>query len=372
MDKIYYVDLNVTKQCNFQCKYCFIDKKGKQIFDEYANFVEFIFKLLESDFFKKNYDILGINFWGGEPTLFPSQIVNCIDDLAYYKNIRFFIFSNGYDLDIPLTYTLMKYRDKKVGVHPRLCIQISYDGYPIHNMYRKSNGKNTSQKVRENIRFLDKNKIPYVIKSTVPPEAFKYMYAAYVDIKNFAKECNNTGFYKNINYFPTIDYYHLDFTEDEMTEYCEDLENSLVKIAAQEAKDKTSFFKWFEPNRAICASGQHMVAVDTDENIYVCHGCLYGDNKDQHLIGNINNNGIIEKLEKVSKYFGTDIADEGECKNCDVSFCLRCNQAKYDNSKKEKYMEKWRDYTNQPNLCKFYKINSNVKKGLDLFRRKNE
>ena len=374
MDRTYNVDLNVTRECNFQCSYCFTDTKGEKVFTGYDNFKKFISKLLTSSFFKDNYELLCINFWGGEPTLEPAEIVNLMNDLQHYDNVRFFIFSNGYDLHGYLKDALLSYKDVKVGIHPKVCIQVSYDGAPIHNMYRRSFGKLTSKEVLDNIKWLDVNKIPYVIKSTIRPQAFKHMYDAYMDIKRLASELTATGFYKNVNYFPTIDYYSSEqYSKDEMNQYCEALETSLVRIAAEEAKTpQGNFFKWFEHSRAICATGQHMIAVDTNENIYVCHGCLYGDSKEKHLIGNINNDNIIEKLEELSKYFGENIDDEGECKECDVIFCLRCNHVKYENSKKTKYLEKWRDYTDQPNLCRFYKINSNVKKGLDLFRRNLE
>ena len=47
MDRTYHVDLNVTRECNFQCSYCFTDAKGKQNFTEYDNFKKFIFKLMD-------------------------------------------------------------------------------------------------------------------------------------------------------------------------------------------------------------------------------------------------------------------------------------------------------------------------------------
>ena len=373
MDREYHVDLNVTRECQFQCSYCFTDAKGKKEFTEYDNFKKFISRLLASAFFKDNYDLLCINFWGGEPTLRPADIVNLIDELNCFHNIRFFIFSNGYDLHGYLRDALLAYKDEMVGMHPKVCIQVSYDGLPIHNMYRRSSGKDTSKQVLESIKWLDKNGIPYVIKSTIRAEAFKYMYSAYVDIKKLAGSLTGTGFYKNVNYFPTIDYYSSErYSKDEMTQYCEALETSLVRIAAEELKTPNiNFFKWFTPNRAICASGQHMVAVDTDEQIYVCHGCLYGEDKDKHLIGNINNDSIIEELEKINKYFGTDIDDEGECVMCDVEYCLRCNQVKFEHSKKHKYLDKWRDYTDQTNLCRFYRISDCVKKALDIIRNEN-
>lgn len=373
MDRIYHVDLNVTRECQFQCTYCFTDTKGKKEFTEYENFKKFIFKLQNSKFFKDNYDMLCINFWGGEPTIKAAEIVNLIDSLRpCYENIRFFIFSNGYDLHGYLKEMLLAYKNAKTGMHPKVCIQISYDGAPIHNMYRKSNGKTTSKAVVDTIKWLDINQIPYVIKSTIKAEAFKHMYDAYMDIKRLAGELTSTGFYKNVNYFPTIDYYASErLSKDEMVQYSEALEVSLVRIAAEEAKEPQNFFKWFTPNRAICASGQHMVAVDTNENIYTCHGCLYGDGDDKakHYIGNINNDSIIERLEKTNKYFGNNIDSERDCIACEVEFCLRCNHAKYKHSEKHKYLEKWRDYTNQPNLCRFYQINDKVKKGLDLLRR---
>ena len=163
MDREYHVDLNVTRECQFQCSYCFTDAKGKKEFTEYDNFKKFISRLLASAFFKDNYDLLCINFWGGEPTLRPADIVNLIDELNCFHNIRFFIFSNGYDLHGYLRDALLAYKDEMVGMHPKVCIQVSYDGLPIHNMYRRSSGKDTSKQVLESINWLDKIGIPYVI-----------------------------------------------------------------------------------------------------------------------------------------------------------------------------------------------------------------
>ena len=153
-------DLEVTRACNMACDYCFEEKELKR-FQKVGLFIQRITDVLESEWFKRNYELLNINFWGGEPTLEGGMINNIV---SYFKNddrVRFFIFSNGYDLR-QVKFTLRKYKDVTVkGNHPKLCIQISYDGPHIHDLHRKDKqGNGTSFQVIESIAWLDNNKLP--------------------------------------------------------------------------------------------------------------------------------------------------------------------------------------------------------------------
>lgn len=380
----YNVDINLTRRCNYNCKYCFAKSEDETdlnlaTFRAIKNFLNY---LPESSFFKEyHYEMLNIGFWGGEPTLKPSLIDRFIKECDY-PTTKFFIFSNGAHLPDRVKYQLerLKYdtviesRGHGFGrIHPKLCIQISYDGQPVHDMYRVSKTKLLSSfHVRQTIRWLDKNEIPYVLKSTITPESFKYMYDAYMDIKDLSKDLTGKG-YKNLDYFPTIDYYTKQtYTTEEMATLCDDLKKSLIKIARKDLKAQVSAFKWFKQNRSLCTAGRDLIAIDVDGSIYNCHGCLYGENKD-HKIGHIKNINIhtYETLYENYKKFDEGIRDGKECKGCPVTYCLRCNHAKYNNSKKTEYLDRWRDFKNQPHLCEFYKINHKVKLAYDLLRREN-
>ena len=85
--RIYSIDLTVTDDCNFNCSYCF--ERGhfnKNYFRDHYSFIHQIDLLLDSFFFKNNYHLLGIGFWGGEPTLNEEAIKGIFN---YYKNDEF-------------------------------------------------------------------------------------------------------------------------------------------------------------------------------------------------------------------------------------------------------------------------------------------
>jgi radical SAM protein with 4Fe4S-binding SPASM domain len=377
MKKIYNIDINLTRKCTFNCDYCFAQpNSGENLTKkEFDNIVIFIDKFYASDFFKQNYDVINLGLWGGEPTLDSLHIIQFMNHYSNNPYVKLFIFSNGYNIPEPLKDRLINERQKTVYEHPKICIQISYDGRPIHDIYRRTiGGKLTSEKVRETFYWLDTEEIPFVIKSTVTPATFKYMYEAYRDIKDLAIHLNTPGFYKAMNYFPTIDYYTSEIGD--VDKRCEELKSSLIKIAKEEwavginhQTNPIFFFKWFNPNRALCSAGADMIAIDTTGNVNICHACLY--DKGDHLIGNIEEDNMILLIEDTHNKFAADIDFEPEeCKKCNVLYCLRCNHAKFTNSKKEFYLNRWRDYTNQPHLCRFFEVNDKVRLAMEVLRRK--
>jgi radical SAM protein with 4Fe4S-binding SPASM domain len=367
--KVYNVDVNVTQACTFGCNYCFATSDTAKSFYDNSKLIQFLDKLLASKWYKENYDILNICFWGGEPTLGYNFIVNTTEYFSKNDKIKLFLFTNGYKFSDEIRYLLYKYREHKVDIHPKLCTQISYDGMPIHDIYRRTKANDlTSYIVKEEIKWLNDSKIPFIIKSTVTPETFKYMYEAYSDIKQLVKECSYSyGFFKNLNYFPTIDQY-AKVDDEDFERYCTDLKKSLIKIAREENEEQY-FFRWFIKNRALCSAGKDQIAIDIDGKVYTCHACLY-DDKEKHYISDIEKENSIEDLERTNKYFSENIDYEPqECKECEVDFCLKCNHAKFSNSHKKEYLEKWRDYTNQKHFCEFYKINDKVRQAKEYLRR---
>ena len=372
--RIYNIDLTLTDSCNFRCKYCFEDGHFRNTFFKDIDLFKIKIKeLLASDFFKGKYDALNIGLWGGEPTL-AHKIVNHIVD--YYANdprVKYFIFSNGYNLD-NVWESLVRFKNTFIeGGHPKFCIQMSYDGMPVHDIYRvRKDGVLTSTRVKENIFRIYDNNIPSTIKSTITLDAFKYLPAAYDDIREIYEKYMGQPFFHANNYFPTIDYYHLNkYNDAEIDEYAIDLENSLLDIAARDIKFRRKnnnqfFFAWFSPNRALCSAGRDMVCIGANSKIYKCHGSVYDDTVNDHIVTNLNDDDFIEKLAASHTLHNTDFGYQPiECLDCDAGYCLRCNPVKYEVSKKETYIERWRDYATQPILCRFYKINGRIMKALN-------
>lgn len=372
LPKIYNIDITLTHNCSFKCDYCFARSEKTANFENNKQIFDFIDNVRRSAFFKNNFRLLNIGLWGGEPLL---NVKLCESLLKYYRffdEVKFFIYSNGYNIPESIYKELLSAKRKRLFIHPKICIQISYDGIPIHDIYRRTNnGKITSDIIKEQIKRLDADHIPFVIKSTVTPETFKYMAMAYKDIKQLSSTLSGLNF-QPMNYFPTIDYY----TSEHKGQYKDDLQKSLIQIAKSELKSsswkqKQYFFAWFNENRALCSAGKDLIAIDIDGNIYTCHGCMYDSYKKEHYFGNITETNIIDKLQ--SKYFlftKNLLFEPEECKKCEVSYCLRCNHAKFINSKKSGYFEKWRDYANQPELCEYYKINHKVKLAMKYLEEK--
>jgi len=372
--RIYNIDLTLTDSCNFGCKYCFEDGHFRNTFFKDVDlFINKINQLLDSDFFKQHYDALNIGLWGGEPTLAHKTVNYIVNYYANNSRVKYFIFSNGYNLD-GVWDSLIKFKDTFIeGGHPKFCIQMSYDGMPIHDIYRvRKDGVLTSTRVRDNIFRVYKHRIPSTIKSTVTLDAFKYLPAAYDDIRDIYERHSGQQFFHANNYFPTIDYYHLGkYNENEIDEYCVDLENALTEIATKDIEfykknNNQFFFAWFTPNKALCSAGRDMVCIGVGGKIYKCHGSVYDDKVDDHIVSNLKDSDFIKKLVDSHILHDTNFGYQPlECLDCEAGYCLRCNPVKYEKSDKDTYIEKWRDYANQPILCRFYKINGRIMKALN-------
>jgi sulfatase maturation enzyme AslB (radical SAM superfamily) len=203
---IFHVDITLTDDCNFSCKYCF--ERGcfnTHKFNDLDLFTKRMDELLSSSFFNNNYKILNIGFWGGEPTLNPDLLKLIVDKYWSDDKVKFFLFSNGYEIDSVLDL-MIAHKDKiLLGGHPKFCTQISYDGMPVHDINRPlRGGKLTSSVVRNNILRLNELKIPSTIKSTITPETFKYLFLAYKDILDIWYSSETSTHFRSSNFFPTI------------------------------------------------------------------------------------------------------------------------------------------------------------------------
>ena len=253
----YNIDLTLTDDCNFKCSYCF--EKGyfnKNYFNKYDLLFTKINELLESPFFLNKYDLLSIGFWGGEPTLHEDAIKKIVEYYSNNDKVKFFIYSNGSNID-PYMDILEKHSTKIVYGHPKLCIQISYDGMPVQDICRKTiENKITSTLVKYAILKLYSKQIPTTIKATITLETLKYLPQTRRDILSLIETTNGKNFFRSSNYFPTIDYYHIDhYTTEEIEQYYKDFHKSLLEISREEIqyfkKNKRFFFSWFTPNKAL-------------------------------------------------------------------------------------------------------------------------
>lgn len=157
--------LNPTLRCNFNCWYCYENHKNAPIMT--LDVLERVKTLIASII--PNTELLKISFFGGEPLLEFSRIV---EPLIHYsehiakqnnKNIQFSFTSNGF----LLTQEMIKF----LAVHNVRFMQITLDGgRNSHNRTRISNSKDSFGTITSNIEQLLEHNISVTLRINVTPE----------------------------------------------------------------------------------------------------------------------------------------------------------------------------------------------------------
>ena len=132
MNKPYTLEINVTKECNFACSYCFEGAHCRQtedVADRVDDIKKAVSDMFADDWFNENFGLVRITFWGGEPTLRPDILQSFVDEYLEDERVGFLMYSNGSRPDI--------IKEIFEPVKERFEVQISYDGQPIHDLRRK-------------------------------------------------------------------------------------------------------------------------------------------------------------------------------------------------------------------------------------------
>jgi len=378
--RFFNLEISTTNLCNFQCEYCFEKEEvrtAETLNNRLGEIIERIDMLLEDEWFNEIFCGINIDFWGGEPTL-NHDLIRTV--CSYYKEnpkVRFHIYTNGYNIDYVKDIFIEMNNEGKLDfkMH-KFTVQFSYDGSPVHNMTRTINGNPTGSKVMENFMKLYKDGVPLTFKSAIMPKHFKHLPTIWDNFNSIYEELIEINPETNgrpIAYAPTIDYFNAYKNWN-----LEELESSLIEIAKKELKfyEKHNRFllNWFTKERTFCMAGITMTTIDTNGDLYYCHGCLYksgcSDKKklsygtifDDDFIDNIRNNfeNIFLPKEKI---------DLTECENCEATFCVRCNVLVYGRSEKESFHDRWYDFSNQKNLCAYFKMISKIIKATETIMR---
>lgn len=349
------VEINLTDACNFRCTYCFEGDSHKAVnFDKklLPKFFSFVDSLLLKD-------TVNIVFWGGEPLLQFETLEEIV--LRYKDNERatFLLYTNGSCTDKLI-------RLLKVGNSHRnkFYTQISYDGKQCNDGNRLDiNHNKTSSKVIATAEELFKNGLNFVFKSTICPKDFKFLPQSYLEIQQFWETHKDDA--KALipeSYFPTIQYIA---PKRDKTQELVDLKEALILIGHLEIefykKYRRFFFKWFTPSKLLCSSGNNMLMVNCNGDVYKCHGTLYSKCANLHNIGNIEDTSILNKLEfSIQQHELYKTNEPDACKKCNATFCLRCNSMQFDYSSKADYYDRWVDLNSYNYNCDFYKTNGLV------------
>jgi hypothetical protein len=81
-------------------------------------------------------------------------------------------------------------------------------------------------------------------------------------------------------------------------------------------------------------------------------------------MGSIFYESFADILKANYNYFFDSQQSIEECEHCVALTCLRCNVKKFEESKKENFLDRWHDYPCQSELCLYYKTAGRIGRAL--------
>jgi len=352
-------EITTVTTCDMACTYCFEGEKAvdnKQVNQNIPQYIEKIKETLASDWFKAEYDTLGVDFWGGEPTLNNYVMTELMNYFHDYDNIDYHLYTNAFNQS-----TMEKFINSVDA--SKLRVQVSYDGRIINDKFRIDHkGESTADKVLKTFDWLSKAGLKSLsLKSTLPLSEVHNMVTVWKEFRDLKRKYDSETTY--VRYSPTLDYHTK--LQDPNT-YLPYFEQAIREISALELDFYSEFghmlFSWYrgDDTRFTCSSGKNMTILDTDGNFYPCHGALYLDDKENHKLLSLD--GDINKLDR--EKFSKMIAKTNEqCKSCVATTCFVCPTSSYAASQKDSYEDKWLD--NQVHgLCGYYQAFGKVDRAL--------
>lgn len=360
----YALEFTTTNACNWKCDYCFEDGCDRSTIIDNNRIPTLINKtkeFLNSEFFYKKFDILKVDFWGGEPFMNPEPIKKFIEEFMHDERVVFHAYTNGSMID-PLLDIFQEAAKQPSINNQKILIQFSYDGAPIHNLRRKDKkgGATGDKTIRQAMKTANAG-IPVSFKATLMIKDFDHFTDAWDDYYNNIYSVFKE--YSTVSYSPTIDYTQ-DYNEVDLRK--DELEKQLVDIASKEIdfykKEGRFLLSWFSGRNSLCTSGRNMTCVDTNGDLYYCHGTMYEKNKSDFSFGNIYEHGFVNKLtNNHKKFYECNQSTPDVCTNCVAESCYRCNVQKYQNSNKSDFMDKWMDFTCVEEMCNYFKLIGSIK-----------
>lgn len=350
---VYGLEITTTNACNYQCLYCF---ERNHILEEQLLDAKIIVKrvkeLLNSEWFQKKYAGIKLILWGGEPTMNMPLCLNLMEAFMYNERVCFFIYTNGSTID-HLIPTLKRLQKQPVKAHKmnKITVQVSYDGQPIHDMNRRDKrGMATSERVLYALDELHKANINYGLKSTVSWGDFSFVPLSWDDFNELHEIYGN-----KIKYAVTVDYYNVKYSQNK---------NVVKRALIHTAQREVQFFRKhgyhlsniFRNSKAFCATGKGMACVNTDGNVYVCHGAIYSKCSEELKYGNIFDKNFINSIQRANSLYNDNHQQPEECDACISTSCLRCNVKKFEESKKQTHLDRFYDYAAQEDLCRYYQL----------------
>lgn len=137
----------LTSKCNLSCIYCYEDGGFKdKVYYCSPNLIDQIARIFKNYKCTYNTDELVLMFYGGEPTLETSNIINCVRTLSRLGlGVNYSIFTNAYNIPVDLLKTIVD--------HQFAAVQVTIDGEKnIHDKMKPTrSGKGSFDRVFSNL-----------------------------------------------------------------------------------------------------------------------------------------------------------------------------------------------------------------------------
>ena len=347
------IEINITNECNCNCKYCFEQDHGKKEINilEQNRQIKLLIDACEK-FDVLKYNKLHIVFWGGEPMCNINFIKQIILATYEYEFVDYFMYSNGTLFNEFFQLVLSELHQRIVS---RFHIQLSYDGEPHHTLMR---GNNKDQIFRTAHLLIDNN---YNInfKATLSFDMIKYFPECW---KSYEELYNEFGDF--VRYSPTLDTLTTSISNSVFNQWI--ISTKQIARYEYEFVQKHGYFllQWFSPFFDIKASCNlnHHISINTDGNIYICHGCFYSKHANNFKISNTKN--INTFYDILTDIFPNNRKLNQECKYCDAVFCNICHISQVDSLN---YVNDWEMCKNNNRIrCKFFKYFGKINEALIL------
>lgn len=298
----------ITRNCNSNCIFCGVEHKSliKDTEQEYDKILEIIDKL-------DTNNVLRINFFGGEPLMYPK----ILDAISYAKSKGIFtsLVSNGLNITESMCSKLKGNLDS-IGIS-------------LHGLKEEHESltriKNSFDKTIKNIQILNKYNIPVSINMTVTKNNYKSIEET---VDTILKKCK-------IEYFAFNRCIPNSFIPKEINEKLvptrENLIESLEIIDKLSDKYKNIKFKYaiHFPHCIVkekklrkyigkCGFGQNYISIDKDGNIQLC-------SYTNKILGNIFENNLKEIWEsnKEIQEYRSEKWLPNKCISCeDKNICM--------------------------------------------------
>ena len=335
---IHIIQLIVTNNCNFRCKYCFTrsiysykeriaaeqDPRNRIMSPEQARqYIEAVIKVVREANEKESDPVLMIQFFGGEPLLNMKTISSVLSRFGDGRNfgikIQYSIVTNGSLIDPEIIELFLQYN---------VTVLLSFDS-PKGKDRVMSNGNNSKESIIHSLDLLKDSGIRTAFNSVLSKQTFDYFDTDLVDC---ACEYNVPEIGVILDLDPT---FYTDNTSDTISEkllafsrYGKANGVAVTGYWHQIFQQMLSFKQSSRTGFKTCSATGCQFSIEPNGEVFACKGS-------SGYFGHVLDIPALLASENWKKYSLRAFRNAPECENCDIEnfcsgFCLGPLEKKYN------------------------------------------